>query len=39
VAVRDDELTGVYPRSKDGSEQRVEDCLRALASGDRVRNV
>ena len=40
VAVRDgDELTGVYPRTKDGAEQGVEDCLRALASGDRVRNV
>ena len=40
VAIREEgELTGLYPRVRDGAEQTVEDCLRALASGDRVRNV
>lgn len=40
VAIRDDdELTGLYPRLNRGTEQTVEDCFRALASGDRVENV
>lgn len=40
VAIRDGErLTGLYPRQKNGTDQYVEDCLRALASGDRVENV
>ena len=40
IAVRaDDELTGLYPRRKDGAEQTVGDCVRALCTGDRVENV
>lgn len=36
---RDGELTGLYPRRKDGSDQSVEDCIRALCNGDRVENL
>lgn len=36
---RDGELTGLYPRRKDRSDQSVEDCIRALCSGDRVENL
>lgn len=40
IAIRQDgELTGLYPRRKDGTEQTVGDCVRALCSGDRVENV
>lgn len=40
IALRqDDELVGLYPRSMDDSEQTVGDCVRALCTGDRVRNV
>lgn len=39
-AVREDgDLTGLYPRTRNGSEQTVEDGLRALCSGERVENV
>lgn len=39
-AVReDDDLTGLYPRTRNGTDQSVEDGLRALRSGDRVENV
>lgn len=36
---RDGELTGLYPRRKHGTEQTVEDCIRALCNGDRVENL
>lgn len=40
VAIYDDEtLTGLYPTTANGVEQHVEDCLRALSSGDCVENV
>lgn len=40
IAIReDDELTGLYPRRQAGTEQTVGDCVRALCTGDRVRNV
>lgn len=40
IAIReDDDLTGLYPRRENGTEQTVGDCVRALCSGDRVRNV
>lgn len=40
VAIRrDGELTGLYPRRKGGTDQTVEDCVRALCSGDRVENL
>lgn len=40
VAIRrDGELTGLYPRRKNGTDQTVEDCIRALCSGDRVENL
>lgn len=39
-AVREDgELTGLYPRTRNGTENTVQDGLRALCSGDRVENV
>ncbi|WP_178918258.1 HTH domain-containing protein [Natronomonas gomsonensis] len=40
VAIRDaGELTGLYPRWNDGTHESIEDCLNALAAGDRVENV
>ncbi len=40
IAIREaGDLTGLYPRRSDGTEQTVGDCVRALCSGDRVRNV
>lgn len=40
IAIReDDELTGLYPMETDRTEQTVGDCVRALCTGDRVRNV
>lgn len=40
IALREDEsLTGLYPRTKDGDDQTVEDCLRALRTGDDPENV
>lgn len=39
VARRDDDVVGVYPRRKNGEYHSVEDCLRALASGDCIENV
>ncbi|MFT4905011.1 MAG: hypothetical protein ACI8UR_001577 [Natronomonas sp.] len=40
IAVREvGELTGLYPRTKNGDTQTVEDGLRALCGGDRVENV
>ena len=35
----DDSLTGLYPRTKDGDDQTVEDCLRVLRTGDGAENV
>lgn len=35
----DGELTGLYPRRKNGTEQTVGDCIRALCNGDRVENL
>ncbi|WP_254839928.1 HTH domain-containing protein [Natronomonas marina] len=40
VVYRDDgALTGLYPRWSDGDHHSIEDCLRALCSGDRIENV
>lgn len=40
IALREDgDLTGLYPRRRDGAEQTVGDCVRALCAGDRVENV
>jgi len=40
IAIREDgDLTGLYPRQSDGTDQTVLDCVRALCAGDRVRNV
>lgn len=40
MALRDDgDLTGLYPRQADGEATTVEDCLRALRTGDAVENV
>ncbi|QLD88885.1 hypothetical protein HWV07_07515 [Natronomonas salina] len=40
IALRSDgSLTGLYPRTADGDEQTVEDCLRALRTGDHAENV
>lgn len=36
---RDGELTGLYPRRKNGTDQSVADCIRALCNGDRVENL
>lgn len=36
---RGDELTGLYPRRKNGTDQSVRDCIRALCNGDRVENL
>lgn len=32
-------LTGLYPRTTEGDDQTVEDCLRALRTGDDAENV
>jgi len=40
ITVRDEgELTGLYPKRDGSTTQSVEDCLAALAMGDRVENV
>ena len=40
VALREDgNLTGLYPRRRDGAQQTVGDCVRALCAGDRVETV
>ncbi|WP_178918257.1 HTH domain-containing protein [Natronomonas gomsonensis] len=40
ITVRDEgELTGLYPKRDGSATQSVEDCLAALAMGDRVENV
>ena len=40
VALRTDgSLTGLYPRTTEGDDQTVEDCLRALRTGDDAENV
>lgn len=36
---RDGDLTGLYPRRKNGTDQTVEDCIRALCNDDRVENL
>lgn len=36
---REGDLTGLYPRRKDGTDQSVEDCIRALCNDDRVENL
>ena len=40
VALRQgDSLTGLYPRREDGDDRTVDDCLRALRTGDGAENV
>ena len=40
ITIRDEgELTGLYPKRDGSATQSVEDCLAALAMGDRVENV
>jgi len=40
VAYRvDGELAGLYPRWRDGHHDSIEDCLRALCTGERLRNL
>lgn len=40
VAYRiDGDLAGLYPRWREGDHESIEDCLRALCSGDRLANV
>lgn len=40
VAYRvDGDLAGLYPRWRDGEHHSIEDCMRALCTGDRLENV
>lgn len=40
VAYRvDGDLAGLYPRWRDGEHHSIEDCMRALCTGDRLANV